>query len=259
MLEVRFDEFTWQHPARRRLGFRWAGEGDARHLALLPGAVLEPYQPHPGTFRDLADLAPDPAAICKFVNRYGVLRTEAPSAFLVSWVDAIRAMHDLVALADALNAADWNKVRQLLDTADDPDDVLADAAGQRLGGVLKRTALDQGLDVEGTLNPVTKHAQLRFKHADLHGFMFFQLALSVVGDRRYRRCEYCCKWFQVAPSVGRADKASCSASCRSQLYRRRRRRAVQLHGEGLRLKQIAKKIASDVATVRKWIGKAKGG
>jgi hypothetical protein len=109
------------------------------------------------------------------------------------------------------------------------------------------------LTLEGGFNTKTKLVQARFEHDDLFGFMLFQFGLSLIEGRQFRQCGFCGQWFRLAPSTARADKATCSDSCRYQLYRRRRRRAIQLHDEGRTAKQISKALGSDVSTIKKWL------
>jgi hypothetical protein len=55
----------------------------------------------------------------------------------------------------------------------------------------------------------------------LYGAAWRQLAEAILGNRQYRQCQQCPRWFVLAPDVGRADKRYCSDACRAAAYRRR--------------------------------------
>jgi hypothetical protein len=81
----------------------------------------------------------------------------------------------------------------------------------------------------------------------------FQFALALDGNRRFQRCPVCSRWFALAPGVNRADRLTCSASCRVRLTRRRRDRAIELHQKGKGARQIAKEVGSKLENVQQWI------
>jgi len=100
--------------------------------------------------------------------------------------------------------------------------------------------------------------ELRLKHADLLGFMFYQLGHALIGGRRFQQCVVCGKWSLLAPGVNRADRTTCSGYCRLRRYRQRRAKAEELHRRGWSPKKIAKEIGSDVSKVEKWLSQANG-
>jgi hypothetical protein len=257
MIDVVWDWVAWQRPAGRKAGFTLEGEGEEQHLVRIPGVEFKDYQPHPGIFRDLADVSAQPAGVLRFANRYGQLSNDPLSSFLSTWYGEIDGMRRLVDLSDALEKADWPTLSSRLGIKSKASaDAVVDAAVSEIGRTLKRRLLDwPGSETEGAWNSRRSHVELRLKFHDLIGFMFFQVLHGLIGGRRYRPCEYCRKWFQVAPGKGRTDKLSCSPSCRYQLYRRRRRRARELHDHGRTVKQIARALGSEAETVRRWIAK----
>src|SRR5262249_10297287 len=155
----------------------------------------------------------DPAAVLRFANRYGWLSNDpAGWSFQDGWCRRIAEMRDLVALADAVTAADLRALQKLLPDHESPA-ALGSAAVSQLGRVLETRILEPGLTLRSDWSPHCKRIQVCFEHVGLHSFMFFQLAQSVLNGKQYRRCEGCRRWFELAPRIGRADKAACSPSC----------------------------------------------
>jgi hypothetical protein len=91
--------------------------------------------------------------------------------------------------------------------------------------------------------------------ASLFSAMYLQFALAIDGNRQFQRCPACGRWFQLSPGLNRANKQTCSGSCRTGLHRRRAQQAVRLHAEGRTVKQIAKQVGSTVEKVKSWIEK----
>jgi hypothetical protein len=94
---------------------------------------------------------------------------------------------------------------------------------------------------------------LRIKHADLLGFMFFQLGHAFVGGRRFQQCAVCAKWSLLSPGINRADRLTCSGYCRLKRHRQRKAKAKALHGSGLSHAKIAKELGCAVSKVEKWL------
>jgi hypothetical protein len=95
----------------------------------------------------------------------------------------------------------------------------------------------------------------------LYKALWLQLARAIEGDREYRTCKECGKWFEL--SHRQADHRTvrrlfCSDPCKSRDYRRRKERAQQLKEEGKAVKEIAQELDTDVNTIKKWVGKRKG-
>jgi hypothetical protein len=86
--------------------------------------------------------------------------------------------------------------------------------------------------------------------------MWLQFAQAIGGDRKYRACKECGKWFEVSTSdTGfRINRLFCSDACESKDYRDRKARAGALKAEGRSNKDIAKELDTDVETIQKWVG-----
>jgi hypothetical protein len=92
----------------------------------------------------------------------------------------------------------------------------------------------------------------------LLGALWLQLAEAVGGDKAFRSCKECGRWFELTPQGARKSKFFCSNACRSKAYRDRQGHARQRRAEGASLKEIAAELDSDVATVRKWVARGRG-
>ena len=84
--------------------------------------------------------------------------------------------------------------------------------------------------------------------------IWLQLALAVDGDKNYRRCEACRKWFELSAEV-RGDAKFCKQACRFKAYRGRQQRARELDSAGVPVGKIAAELDTEVATVKGWLKK----
>jgi hypothetical protein len=87
--------------------------------------------------------------------------------------------------------------------------------------------------------------------------MYLQFAWALCGQKRCRRCQGCGTWFELAPGVNRADRLTCSVSCRVRVSRERRDRARELRAQGKSVGEIAQEIGSTVSKVKQWIRSTK--
>jgi hypothetical protein len=285
MLNIGLERFAWERPKGRKKGFVWEVGGDEARLLRIPGVAFENYYPHPGLYRDFAGLPETKEAALQFANKYGSLEfVELPPVNEVlfgrhwgDWLLTIRWMKKMVVLADAVQAGDLAAIRDALGPLEaafetgeltilggideairDPYRLAPDDVAKVASAVLYQPAvLSLNWVPEAIWNPKTKSVDARLKFHGIRGFMYAQLCISMIERRHFQQCKVCGKWFQLAPGVGRADKTTCSASCRFISYRRRKKLAVELHGKGKSIKEIAKKIGSDSATVKQWVSKAK--
>jgi len=99
-----------------------------------------------------------------------------------------------------------------------------------------------------------KHPALKMRLAPntLIAVLWLQFAYGIEGDRVYRQCEMCGKWFEVATTL-REDAKFCQNACRSKSYRGRQKEARELHAQGMTVAAIAKQLGSDVKTVKGWV------
>jgi len=93
--------------------------------------------------------------------------------------------------------------------------------------------------------------------------MVYQFAAALHGAWPFRECPCCHKFFRLVPGVNRANRLTCSRTCKQYLHNRRIERARQLHCEGNTPRQIVKELnvkpqgkKSSVDIVRTWIDRA---
>jgi hypothetical protein len=96
---------------------------------------------------------------------------------------------------------------------------------------------------------------LQIAPSSLWGLIVLQFAKAVEGERRYQRCAVCRRWFLLAPGVNRADRQTCSGTCRNRAYFQRQQRAREMHAQGKTAAEIARELGSDLKKVRAWIKK----
>jgi hypothetical protein len=107
-----------------------------------------------------------------------------------------------------------------------------------------------------------RRPQFVFGPSSLLGAMICQFAAALHGAWPFKECAYCHKFFRLAPGVNRANRLTCSHTCKQYLHNRRVERARKLHAEGRTVRQIAKELSvkpqgqkSSVEIVKTWIDK----
>lgn len=106
-------------------------------------------------------------------------------------------------------------------------------------------------------NPEMTELGLYLVPRSLLGALWLQFAQAVAGNKSYRQCEYCAAWFEVSLGASRPTRLYCSDACRFKAYRHRQDEAYQLSQQGIPLKEIAKRLGTDVPTAKGWIKKRK--
>jgi hypothetical protein len=272
MLTFGLEDFTWKRPAGRKKGFALEGSGDLIRFCSVPDVQLESYQPSKGLYREFACLSATPAAVLAFANRYGLLEQEycptendMSQVWVSDWLREIRGMKRMVALADAVSAGDLAAIRIALgqrivdrtftERVIDPKGLsaneVAELAVSQLYIPLSFTSFN--FCPTATWNSRTLSVDIRWNYLNLNQFMSWQMYISLIKGRRFQQCKACEKWFQLSPGVNRADRATCSPSCRFTLYRRRKQHAFQLREVGWSIKRIAKEVGSTVDKVKQWL------
>jgi len=98
----------------------------------------------------------------------------------------------------------------------------------------------------------TLRETVRVMPKSLISALWIQFANAIEGDRKYRQCDECREWFELA-GYRRADARFCSDPCRFKAYRKRQNQARSMSAQGVPVKEIAKQLGSDVKTVKGWI------
>jgi hypothetical protein len=272
MLDSYFD-LTWKRPAKR-VGFRW--EGEQKHqmrLVRIDGAPFADYHPlkrEPALFRNFAALEPTPGSILKFANRYGSLGRFAdnrePFQF---WQDKIAFMRNCVDVWQAWGK--WNTMRELRSIlsslpagvaagTDDTEALAHNAAMYLYLQVLSTLGNWLGLPLQTPDGPLVsvslKSRQVvTFRPPSLLDAMYLQIGLAIIERKGFEPCEVCGRYFERG--LSRSDKTTCSVTCRGKRYRQHQRRARDLHRKHWTPRQIAKKLGSEVSTIKKWLSQTK--
>jgi hypothetical protein len=108
-------------------------------------------------------------------------------------------------------------------------------------------------------DPEAGRPRLSFEIDSLWGAVCLQFAEAVTGGLNYQRCPACSRWFELTPGVNRANRLTCSDSCRQRAFRQRRDRARELHAEGKTVREVARELGSVLKTVKGWVSKRKEG
>jgi hypothetical protein len=102
--------------------------------------------------------------------------------------------------------------------------------------------------------------QFVFGPRSLLGAMVCQFAAAVHGTWPFQECAFCHKFFRLAPGVNRANRRTCSITCKQYLHNQRVAQARALRANGRSIPEIIKKLnvkphrgksASDI--VKHWI------
>jgi hypothetical protein len=157
------------------------------------------------------------------------------------WRDAI------VKLREAINL--WEQVQ-----ADDTNST----AAKKLQAIVNRKLGELCLSAafEFSVRPRRK-AALHFVPRTLGGAMWLQLAQAIAGNKNYRACEACGRYFELSLEGARTSRHYCSDACRSKAYRRRKRQGLQLHVQGKSLQEMEDEFKSDPKMVKTMVNQQK--
>jgi hypothetical protein len=106
-------------------------------------------------------------------------------------------------------------------------------------------------------SPESRYPTLQFMPQGLSGAVWLQFAQAISGNKAYRECKECRRWFEITESTKRSDATFCLNRCRQRAYVRRMREAQTMFAAGKKIQDIARAIGSKVATVRSWVKPAK--
>jgi hypothetical protein len=96
---------------------------------------------------------------------------------------------------------------------------------------------------------------LRIVPKNLLGAMWLQYARGIDGNKNYRQCRACGKWFEISLEANRPTRFFCKDACRYKFYRERIAAAQKLHLDGVSIEAIAQHLETDTATVQGWIAR----
>ena len=281
-----WQDFVWH---RATDGYRWQAVKDG--LLLVPkqdsGEPLRTasYRPlsrdYSGLAIEFASLEPTADAVLAFANRYGQLgwpvtahvfsgapvsRVPAVAEFDASgwspvgdarphYPGIIGEFLTLPGKPDWERKATWAAQIRLLSEVRRNHLLLKEVPA--IGASLQATV---NLELKETVGPslawsTTQRAfHLRLWPKSLAGALWLQMALAIALPLEIRKCVVCKNPIEVSRSGGaRTDAMFCSQACKSKDYRQRRQKARNLHGKGVALSHIAKRLRTTVQAVRGWI------
>jgi len=262
--------------AQRRLGPVIADDGEPRQR------IYDPFKTNSAMFLVLAETEITEAAILVFANRHGPLwdnRHMPVDPSFLDWQDAIIGLNDAVAIWRAIEHKDSQALGQYIEwrrgklifksqlaepferdgteTSSLERQHAADLKAYTRGDLVgPATALLDFAIAKGsftTFSPRRRAGKLSLEMdaGNLLSAAWVQFAIAVAGSKQFGHCEHCGKPFEQ--DSARIDKAYCSSNCRVKAHLRRKKKAIQLRGEGKGLREISRITGADVSTIRKWI------
>jgi hypothetical protein len=119
---------------------------------------------------------------------------------------------------------------------------------------------DQPITTRMIWSESERQPQLVFGPSSLLGAMVCQLAAALHGGWPFQECAYCHKFFRLQPGVNRANRLTCSQTCKQYLHNRRVQRAQEFAAKGWTISQIIRELhvmprgsKSSSALVKAWI------
>jgi hypothetical protein len=104
--------------------------------------------------------------------------------------------------------------------------------------------------------------QFLFSPNSLLGALVCQFAAALHGAWPFKECTFCHRFFRLAPGINRANRLTCSHTCKQYLHNQRVARARKLHAEGRTIRQIVSELdvkphgrKSSVELVKTWIAR----
>jgi hypothetical protein len=127
------------------------------------------------------------------------------------------------------------------------------AFGHGVGNDQLGYTFETDLRLKLSWNAAAKGGEVHAIPRNLFAALCLQFALALAGNKHFQQCVSCGKWYELLPGVNRADKQTCSQTCRTRLYRQRKLRALALHAEGKTARAIAHEQEAKPDAVAKWI------
>lgn len=98
-------------------------------------------------------------------------------------------------------------------------------------------------------------SELHIVPHNLLGALWLQLASAASGNKEFKGCPECAKFYEISPETARKSRRYCSNACRFKAYRGRQERARHLYDEGIPIGDISLELDSDVKTITGWVKK----
>lgn len=204
----------------------------------------KPYAPldeRPWLFRVFADLGDSDSDILSFANQYGSLGeplwynvngTRYMAERLAKWRAEIQEMCRVVSWWDELRQGDASVAGHPFtgpgdtEAAPSPMALMQDRL-QKMNEITSviNAKLLKGVSFQLLADPHADRMTLSAVPTSLLAVLWLELALEIGGDRKFKRCLSCQKYFEssaMTPGRGRAvrsDKQFCSETCRTSHHR----------------------------------------
>jgi hypothetical protein len=243
-------------------GYEWLKGMDGKPRLVsrhVPGVGFRACVPHPGLFREFAELNPTREAIQGFAGRYGDLfnryelrqsvarddGTGSEGASLGTWREEIGEMRVLVGLWDQIQDQRLAELTKIITRTEKELYYVIKTPKGKVNATLAhgdglsrfdhadvllpaRCALQSEINkrIAETLTvprlawTPDYHQRIIFQPSNLLAAMWMQFAQAVTGEFQLKRCEGCGIYFQVGPGGRRADATTCGDKCRQQKKRK---------------------------------------
>lgn len=96
--------------------------------------------------------------------------------------------------------------------------------------------------------------RLHIVPSGLIGCLWLQFAMAVSGDKQYRQCDDCARWYEIGGNqTARSDKRFCDGTCKSNAHRKKKDKAREMAARHVSLAEIAQKLDTKTDKVRGWL------
>jgi hypothetical protein len=260
-------ELAWE-----RLELKGEGSGPV----LRPVTLSEPerYCPmsreHAALFRTFGELDyQDRDVIRGFASKFGMLGIESrsrPGESHLNWAREICLMREALQLAQpmtpaaeaedlknwAQHDAEMRAFSKGQGRDDDPVEYRRDEDRRKLAWLFNvhLQYVQARMIVDAESGP-----RLRIAPLTLLGAMWLQLALSLVGDKRFVACKFCRRFFEISTAATgfRSHREFCTDICKTNDYRRRKRIVLEMAEKGKSIRDIVAATDTKSSTIRAWV------
>jgi hypothetical protein len=84
------------------------------------------------------------------------------------------------------------------------------------------THLRGRIETSVEVNGISQRISFQVYASSLIACLWLQLALAIEGNKEYRPCRVCKRWFEISPGVAKKSRVYCSDACRFKAYRDRK-------------------------------------
>jgi hypothetical protein len=226
-----------------------------------------------------ATLDPQRAAINKFANQFGLLvgdkvhtidGTSPPGDRVLLWKNEIGDMKDCIDLWEAVHTRNHPK---LIEHIGEPNTkskrsgqieniklalgLIRHACNERLSQHIEFRLLDNPAEALPSASddqpPIMGRPEYRSMPKNFLGALWLQLAEAIGRGVEFRPCTDCERWIEISGDARSRRTNFCGTACKSRYFRAKKRRARELHADGVSVKEIARELRAKVDRVEVWI------